>query len=1606
MNAWSETMLWCAVQVTLFATAASLVYLATRRLGPAIAARCVLGTLVVVALLTLIAPSPWPSWLGARSATAHLAGSDSGATAGSPSSAEQTSSPVDTASSADESGATTDLSSSAGPGGATAGLPSSAKDTAADSQLTQLWSAFRDALSQSAADQSSADQSTASQLRNSATTAAAETAAWNWRTVFMGLMLSALALGILRTLGGLMAVRRYRRRSRPIDDAALAEQLDVLRARLSHTRPIELRETDWLPSAATLGWRRPVILLPTCWRCWTAAQRRVVLAHELAHVGRSDFLGWLAAQLGLVLHFYHPLVHWLARRLRLEQELAADADAARLVGNRRTYLTTLAELALAEPSIRLGWPAHTFLPTRGMLLRRIEMLRNRKRQPDSSPSRSSRAARWATLVVLLAAALSVAGLRSAAEDTTDEPAATAQATAPHDNSAFRHTFSNGTEVELVGVGYHPSAGRQWWAGDGTPLSEAPYAKFLGQVMDPGKLVREFCVRVQDMPDGESLVWSVVGSGSAASGEPRTADGKPIPELAVNARALPTDAKTCAIRAGVPTGEWASRDIEFDGRNSTATGNQFGTAACSPATENDGKVNIVVSHNLRDDMTRLVAFDAEGNAHLPAGVSSVGGTGFRQMAFAFENIALDDIEKFQLQGRSREWFEFKNIQLNPTDEADAHSTTSENQPPTPVTASNENVAEPVRVTLPDVDRRDTKTILDLASGQFIENLAPKNSDGSQFTKLGKGDLWFDQAIGTLRGGTIQAWDETTATDIKSAPGTPDRSDGIRVYQIAIPSRLLVTTGDGKRFDVLALKTTDDGSLVIEYKPIPKPPYPTIVFTTPKIGATDVDPKLNELSVTFDRDMQSGMSWTGGPPLFPPVDKSKQAHWQDKRTCILPVKKLAWGQYYRVGINSTSHQNFRSAGGTPVLPAVLYFVTAGANADVKRRVRAPRILQFEPKNGATDVDPDTKVLSVAFSVPMDTGGMSWTGEGPHFPPIDQARKAQWSADKRTCTLPVNLKPGWHYRCGLNSLHHINFQSEWGVPLQPVVYEFTTAAAQPESAAPVPSAGIRAQEKTAPAEPQNSEKPDHTPNTGTTKFNLSYVPDDAAFYVAVRTAEIYQDERFQPLLKQLDDLNRIGVSVQQIEQITLAVVPRLTALPPGAPDNSPPRLYRERQIFRLKEKIDLGTALHKWYRKVQATKYNGQVYYALVEQPDAPAYWMPDDHTIISQSRPELLRLIDAVENGTFRGMPNREVDHAVQLLFVANDLKPFRDEADRGLSGGFPLQMISPLLRSADEVVVTMDVLHQVACYGAVKCNNAEDAKQVADTLTALRTILKNTLDEQLRATSGLQGTAATAIRPLLELINLLITGTTVEVEGPLVRIQSTPDMGPEDVAQLIQQLLPAVTSARDAARQTQSVNNLKRIGVALHNYQGANGRFPPAVLVGPDGKTPYSWRVAILPYMEQATPYDQYKFDEPWDSPHNRKLLTQMPAAFRNPKDDPNSTNTSYFVLTGPETMFAGKEGTETREVTDGMSNTLMVVEAKRAVPWTKPEDIPYAADKPVPKLGGWFDKGFNVAFADGSVRFLPEDINEQTLRAYITKAGGERIDLRHESTKGGDVPAK
>ena len=385
------------------------------------------------------------------------------------------------------------------------------------------------------------------------------------------------------------------------------------------------------------------------------------------------------------------------------------------------------------------------------------------------------------------------------------------------------------------------------------------------------------------------------------------------------------------------------------------------------------------------------------------------------------------------------------------------------------------------------------------------------------------------------------------------------------------------------------------------------------------------------------------------------------------------------------------------------------------------------------------------------------------------------------------------------------------------------------------------------------------------------------------------------------------------------------------------------------------------------------------------------------------------------GTFGGSVRAFVDLAGLRTLM---LRGIDREISRGgdfSTVGF-LGLVRPLAANVDDVTLSVEVQENTARL-AVFAGTADPA--AAATVEAT---VRAALTLALNAVSGL---AAGGGPPEQALTRAMLAGTARQVleattashEGNLFSLYTTADatlLGAGAAA-----LLPATMAARQAAQRSQSQNNLKQIALAMHNYHSTYRHFPPAVIV--ENGVKRSWRVELLPYLDEPVLARAYRKDEPWDSLENKQVLARMPAVFRHPADDRAEPYAAYFAVVAENAekssgRFGGAtawlaegprgKGTGLTEVRDGTVDTILAVESKRPVPWTKPEDITYDAaeefrEAPEPriaawaaalKLGGFTPGQFQVAFADGSVRAIGDSIDSGSLRAMLTRNGGEVIE--------------
>lgn len=210
----------------------------------------------------------------------------------------------------------------------------------------------------------------------------------------------------------------------------------------------------------------------------------------------------------------------------------------------------------------------------------------------------------------------------------------------------------------------------------------------------------------------------------------------------------------------------------------------------------------------------------------------------------------------------------------------------------------------------------------------------------------------------------------------------------------------------------------------------------------------------------------------------------------------------------------------------------------------------------------------------------------------------------------------------------------------------------------------------------------------------------------------------------------------------------------------------------------------------------------------------------------------------------------------------------------------------------------------------------------------------------------------------------------------------------------------------SAQRAPCQSNLRQIGLALHEYYQAYGCFPPAYIADKDGKSMHSWRVLLLPFLDCDDLYKQYDFAEPWNGPHNSRLMGKCPSVYRCPlASNRNPSATNYLAVVGAATLWPGGKSPRLEDIRDGMSNTIGVVEvADSDINWMEPRDMGFDQavvgvnkDRHV-GISSNHSGGANVSFVDGSVRYLPESVSPATLRAFLTIAGGEKIEMGQDGT--------
>jgi len=481
----------------------------------------------------------------------------------------------------------------------------------------------------------------------------------------------------------------------------------------------------------------------------------------------------------------------------------------------------------------------------------------------------------------------------------------------------------------------------------------------------------------------------------------------------------------------------------------------------------------------------------------------------------------------------------------------------------------------------------------------------------------------------------------------------------------------------------------------------------------------------------------------------------------------------------------------------------------------------------------------------------------------------------------------------------------------------------------------------------------------------------------------------------------LQHVGLDPLEIESLQVSVEPPMA----GPPNYSVLTVFSPEYRGKLHPQLTAHT---------QPGQLDGREYLES-QHPLMPSYLMLTGNSLLAGPHLTLQKLLaqeSSIGDGLLLG---RLREATADDLYVAIDLemlRPLINQLVMQAQTEVPAKLQSFL--SAPDLIRLVELRVNVSGTGpvelTVEANSTADASKLIDMFGELVEMWRSQASEnsakllqssdpieqalgryQDRMMSGMK----TALMPQQEDAKIVVFRqvpgdgdnsalTTVAISGILVAL-----------------LLPAVQAAREAARRNVSMNNLKQIMLALLNYHDTHGQFPPHASYDENDNKLLSWRVHILPYLDQQQLYEQFRLDEPWDSAHNRKLISKMPELYLDPSSRLalEEGKTHYLGVQGEHQVFRGtKEGRKLREITDGLSNTLMVLQAndKSTVLWTKPADWQLDDKNPLHGLTGSMHPGiFGAAYCDGSVRSISEQIDVSAFKHLLTVDGGEVINLDH-----------
>lgn len=505
----------------------------------------------------------------------------------------------------------------------------------------------------------------------------------------------------------------------------------------------------------------------------------------------------------------------------------------------------------------------------------------------------------------------------------------------------------------------------------------------------------------------------------------------------------------------------------------------------------------------------------------------------------------------------------------------------------------------------------------------------------------------------------------------------------------------------------------------------------------------------------------------------------------------------------------------------------------------------------------------------------------------------------------------------------------------------------------------------------------------------IDLSYVPDDAIYVLAIRLADLFGSPEAGTLAEQLNNLSPlagIGLKAEEIEEIKFVATEEEEQLALEFP-----RIVVRTTAPKDWDQVRKLAPEHASFRRV---KFRQSVYFEMDLNEFRPRAWSwhaPDARTLVISTASDVERLI---REGAAPGNPRwakqwpRLANGPIVAACVTREIEKTLAIRDRyGLDGVAvrPFEELVGWLPEYDSVVLGARIdgaLH-------IEVTGIPDSDSTPERVVTFKMPLDQWCGWRIRkAETDLNASSSSnnaLLQSSLQLLKELTASATLKADDVEVTLESTSKQGVDGLRKL---LVAGAEFATWRAAQVQSHSNMHRIGTALFNYENFHRHMPAPITLSANG-VPRSWRVELLPHLGYHELYKEYRQDEPWDSEHNKKIMARIPKVYRDPTRPPGSVETAYFAITGDAAALFGTEPRTFARITDGPSSTVWLVESHRNIPWTKPEDIAFDPAKPLPELGGVFEGTLRMGFLDNRIEARRTPIEENLLRSYFTVAGGE-----------------